>query len=184
MDTSRRRSRIPTTGSGRDMEKVQTNEEARVLFMILICSSQCNYSMKRQQISRLMCCSKHGYSFEVKNGELEHNYKYSGLVPHDVPGLSSYSNSVLSSTSRTTDQQNSFRKLGTFSVPVTIRNDKAYMRETEADRSSQTCLGKPWFSTQTRRDERGRSNARHSRLVSTLHRKSRNPGDACVRISF
>ena len=41
-----------------------------------------------------------------------------------VPGLSSSSSSSLSSTSRSTDQFNCFRKLGTLSDPVTTRSGK------------------------------------------------------------
>ena len=76
-----------------------------------------------------------------------------------VSRLSSYSSSILSSTSRSKDQPNSSKK-----------NWEHYriqccMRETDADRSWQTGHGESWTS---RRDEQGRSNARHSCLVTAL----------------
>ena len=49
--------------------------------------------------------------------------------PLVVPGLSSYSSSSLSSKSRSTDQSNYSRKLGTISNPVTTRSDKHACRK-------------------------------------------------------
>ena len=54
------------------------------------------------------------------------------------------------------------------------------MRRVDADRSWEADLWKPWF-TEQRRDGQGRSNARHSWLVTALHRKSRRMVDACAR---
>ena len=52
------------------------------------------------------------------------------------------------------------------------------MRETDDDRSWQAGHGKPWTS---KRDEQGRSNARHSCLVTALHSESRGgPGSAVL----
>ena len=57
MDTLRR-SRNPNDGSDSETGEVQTNEEAprstSLMFTISICSSQCIYSMKRQQFSPLV----------------------------------------------------------------------------------------------------------------------------------
>ena len=50
------------------------------------------------------------------------------------------------------------------------------MRETDADRSRQAGHGEPWTS---KRDEQGRSNVRHSCLVTAL--QSRGPGGECAR---
>ena len=58
------------------------------------------------------------------------------------------------------------------------------MRETDADKPWYASLGKPWFSTHRELDGRRGSNARHSWLVTALHRKSRGLGDACARTSL
>ena len=55
------------------------------------------------------------------------------------------------------------------------------MRETDADRSWKAGHGQAWIS---RRDEQGRSNARHSCLVTVLHSESGGPGDSCARTFF
>ena len=83
-----------------------------------------------------------------------------------VSRLSSHFSSILSTTLRSTDQSNYIRKSGT-----TIRSShnskwQACMRETDADRSWQAGHGEPRTS---KRDEQGRSNARHSCLVTALH---------------
>ena len=51
------------------------------------------------------------------------------------------------------------------------RDLSSCMRETDADRSWQAGHGKPWTNTRFffRRDEQGRSNARHFCLVTALH---------------
>ena len=56
---------------------------------------------------------------------------------------------------------------------------QACMRETDADRSWQAGHGEPWTN---RRDEHGRSNARHSCLVTALHSSSRGPEYMCSHI--
>ena len=102
-------------------------------FKISICSSQCNYSMKRQQFYRFVCFAQSAdIHMSGKNGEtprLTKNGKtitciMDNLLPLVVPGLSSYSSSSLSSTSTSTDQFNYLKKLGTLSDPVTTRSDK------------------------------------------------------------
>ena len=64
------------------------------------------------------------------------------------PGLSSSSSSSSASTSRPKDQSNSFGESETSSDPC-----QASTRETDADKPWHASLGKPWFSTQKRRDE-------------------------------
>ena len=77
------------------------------MFTISICSSQCNYSKKRQQFYRLVSFA-HGCSYEWKNGETPRltkngkttTCKMENFVPLVAPGLSSSSSSSSASTSR------------------------------------------------------------------------------------
>ena len=87
--------------------------------------------MKRPAILLLhKLCSKRGYSLEWKTAKLydwpkwEDNYLYNNSVLLVVSRLSSYSSSILSSTSRSKDQSNYSRNLGTLLDPVTTRSDK------------------------------------------------------------
>ena len=76
-------------------------------------------------------CPKRGYSSEWRIGETPRLTKngrtitctMDNLVPLVVPGLSSFSSSIFSSTSRSTDQSNYSRKWRTPSDPVTARSD-------------------------------------------------------------
>ena len=119
-------------------------------------------------------CSKRGYSYERKNGEtlrLSQNRKtitciMDNLTPLVVSRLSSYSSSIVSTTSRSKDQSNYFRKLGTLSDPVQTRSDKHVCGKTMLTDHDKAGHWEPWTS---RRDERGGSNARHSCLVTALH---------------
>ena len=70
-----------------------------------------------------------------------------------------------------------FQKIGTIFRSSNNSKWQARMRETDADRSWQASHGEPWTN---RRDEQGRSNARHSCLVRTLHSYSRGPGGAVL----
>ena len=83
-----------------------------------------------------------------------------------VSRLPLYSSSILSSTSRSTDQSNYFRKIGTIIRSSNNSKWQACMRETDADRSWQAGHGEPWTS---KRDEQGRFNASHSCLVTAFH---------------
>ena len=120
-------------------------------------------------------CSKRGYSYEWKNGEtlrLTKNGKtltctMDNSVLLVVSRLSSYSSSIsLSSTSRSMDQSNYSRKIGNTIRASVDSKWQACTWKIDADRSSQSGHGEPWTS---KRDERGRSNARHSCLVTALH---------------
>ena len=158
----------------RDREQCRWMSKHKFLFMISICSQQCNYSMKRQQFSCFISFGqKRWYSYEWKTTKL-HNWPKLWrqlLVRWTTQYFSLYQDcrhipaAFLSSTSRSKNQSNYFRKLRTLSDPVTTRSDKH-------------ACGKPWTS---RRDEQGRSNARHSCLVTALHSESGGPGDTCAR---
>ena len=138
-------------------------------------------------------CSKHGCSYEWKNGEtsrLTKNEKtlitciMDYFVPLVVPRLSSSSSSFSASTSRPKDQSNSSGESETTSDPMTTRSAKRACgkpMQTNPDKPAMESRGP---STHRRHDERGGSNARHSRLVTALHRSCRGPGDACARTFF
>ena len=72
-------------------------------------------------------CSKRGYSYEWKTAKLYDGPKmgrqFTCIMDNSallvVSRLSSYSSSILSSTSRSKDQSNYFRNVGTLSDPVT-----------------------------------------------------------------
>ena len=123
---------------------------------------------------------KHGYSFEWKNGEttrLTKNGKTSTCTMDNsvllvVSRLSSCSSSSLSSTLRSTDQSNYFRKLRTLSDPATTRSDKhacgiPMLRDHDKQATGNR---EPAYKICLRRDEQGGSNARHFRLVAAFHR--------------
>ena len=160
------------------------------LFMIWICSQQCNCSMKRH---RFYCFTSFAHNADIRMSEKRQNsaaevdrkWKSTTCITDNlvllvVSRLSSYSSSILSSTSRSKDQSN-YSKTGN-----TIRSGnnskwQARMRETDADKSWRAGHGEPWTS---RLDEQGRSNARHSCLVTALHSDSRGSGGACPRTFF
>ena len=103
------------------------------------------------------------------------------FVPLVIPGLSSYSSSSLSSTSKSTDQSNYSKKLGTLSDPVATRSDKHACGKpmlTDPDKQATGNHGPAFIFLQ---DEEGGCNARHSCLVTAFHSKSSGPGDACAR---
>ena len=142
MDTFRKfkkkHKRLTATGA------VQINEEAQVLVHDLDLFVTVQFLDETLAVLSLhKLCSKRGYSSEWKNREtpqLTKNGKslsctMDNLVPLVVSRLSSYSSSILSSTSKSTDQSNYSRKLGTLSDPVTTRSDKHACWETDADRS-------------------------------------------------
>ena len=86
------------------------------------------------------------------------------------PGLSSSSSSSSASTSRPKDQSNSFGESETSSDPVPTKC-QASTRETDADKPWHASPGKPWFSTQKRRDERKRRIQRKAFPIGcSLHR--------------
>ena len=176
------------------MEKCKQTRRHKCMFTISICSSQCNYSKKRQQLYLALSlgklCSEHGCSYEWKNSEtprLTQNGKTITCIMYKL------------CTSRWTRIIIIFQQLG-FHIKtkgsvkifwwirsINRSNDdstcQACVRETDANQSWQGSLGKPWFSAHRRRDGRRGCNARHSRLVTALHRKSGGPGDSCAHTS-
>ena len=166
------------------MSKCKQTRRRKCTCRTLTCSSQCKYSTKRPQFFSLgKLCSEHGYSYEWQNGETpcltKHGkiitYTMDNFVPLVVPGLKSSSSSRSASTSRTKGQW-FWKIIG----PSDNSKWWARQRRVDAKRSWEACLGKSWFS-ERRWDGQGRSNARHSWLVTTLHRQSRGLGDACAR---
>ena len=99
-------------------------------------------------------------------------WKMDNFVHLVVPGLSSSSGSISASTSRQKDQSNYSRKLGTLSDPVTTWSDKHACEKlmlTDPDKQA-TGNREPTHEFFFRRDRQGGSNARHSWLVTALHR--------------
>ena len=120
------------------MEKCKQTRKHKYTFV-------CNYSMKHQEFYRLVSFAQntdiHMSGTTVKVHDWPKNGKtitctVDNFVPLVVPGLSSSSSSSSASTYRPNDQSNSSR------LEVTS------VRETDADRSRQASLGKPWTSTQ------------------------------------
>ena len=157
----------------------------KFLFMISICSEQCNYSMKRH---RFYCFISFAQDADIhmsgkrRNSTIgpkwEDNCLYNGQLStsrciktviifqqHFVFNIEIKGSVKL------------FQKSGAFFRSSNNSKWQACMRETDADRSWQASHGEPWTS---RRDEQGRSNARHSCLVRTLHSYSRGPGGAVL----
>ena len=152
--------------------------------MISISSQQCNLLNEAPAITKLhKLWSKRGCSFEWKMGEtpkVARSGKTSTSTKDNsvllvVSRLSSYSSSILSSTSRPTDQSNYSRNLGTSSDPVTTPKWQACIPMlTELDKQT---TRKPWTS---KRDEQGRFNARQAHVLAHWfeREKSDSEGDA------
>ena len=103
------------------------------MFTISICSSQCNYSEKRQQFHRLASPAQNtDVHTSGKNGEtprLTNNGKtitctVDNFVPLVVPGLSSSSSSSSASTPRPKDQSTSSGESEASKDPMTARRAK------------------------------------------------------------
>ena len=100
--------------------------------MISICSQQCNYSMKRQRYCFIYFAQNADIQMSGKrrNSTIDQkwkvNYLYNGQLSTSrcVLRMSSYSSSILSSTSRKKDLSNYSTKLGPLSDPVQTRSDK------------------------------------------------------------
>ena len=123
-----RRSRTPTTLVTANGE-VHTNEEAPVFVHDLDLFATVQLLKQTRAILLLhKLCSKRGCSYEWKTAKLHDWQKMvktitcaaDNSVLLVVSRLSSYSSSILFSTSRSTEQSNNSRKLG----PVIIRSDK------------------------------------------------------------
>ena len=115
------------------IEKVQINVDAQVFVHGFDLFVTVQLLVETPAVLLLdFLCSKHGCSFEWKTAKL-HNWPNNGklitctkdnFVLLVVPGLSSYSSSSLSSTSRSIDQKNYYRKMGLLSGPVTTQHAK------------------------------------------------------------
>ena len=166
-----RRSRHPTTVVIENGE-VQTNEEAQVYIRVQLLDET------PAVLSLGKLCSEHRYSHEWKNGgtsRLTQNGKtiactMDNFVPLDVPGSSSSSSSSSASTSKPKDQSNSSGDSETSSDPVTTRSDKRACGKPMQTDPDKPASGNRGPAHKKRRDEQGGSNARHSRLVTALHR--------------
>ena len=99
--------------------------------MISICSQQCNYSMKRQRFCCFISFAQNAdihMSGKRRNSTIDQKMGRQLLVPRTTQYFMLYqdlsSSSRLSSTTRSTDQSNYSKKLGTLSDPVTTWSDK------------------------------------------------------------
>ena len=184
-----RRSRAPTTVVTANGE-VQTNEEAQVYVRDLdmfVTVQLLDETPAVLSLGRL--CSEHGCSYEWKkrwnstiDPKWEDNYLYNGqLCTSCRTRIVIISQQQIGFHIETKGSVKFFRWIGNIIKSSDDSKWQASMRENDVDRSWQASLGKPWTSTQRRRDGQGKSNARHSRLVTALHRWSRGPGDACAR---
>ena len=159
------------------MEKCKQTSKHKCMFTISIFSSKCNYSMKRHQFFRLWSCAQNTDVDISGNSEKLHYWPkkktitctLDNFVPFVVPGLSSSFCSSSVSTSRPKDQSNSSGKSETSTDPMTTR--RSSMRT--GNRCRQTLICKHWEAldkhTKKKRDEQGRSNAKHSWLVAALY---------------
>ena len=170
-----RRSRNPTTEMTANGE-VQIDEEAQVLVHDLDLFVTLQFLDETPAVLSLgMLCSERGYSYVWKNGETPRLTKNGKTITCTmdnsvllvVSRLSSYSSRILSSTSRSTDQSNYSRNLGTLSDPVTTRSDKHACGKPMLTNHDKQATGN---REPSRRDEQGRSDARHSCWVTALHR--------------
>ena len=145
-----------------DQGRCKLTSKHKFLFMISICSQQCNYSMKRL---RFFCfisfAQKRGFAYEWNTTKLYDWHKIGSqlLVQWTTQNLSLSQDchqipaAVCLQKSRSTDQSKLFQKIG---IMIRSSNDSKW----------QASHGEPWTS---KRDEQGRANARHSCLVTALH---------------
>ena len=147
--------------------KVQINEDAQVLFVILFWTSQCDYSMKRQ---RFYCFTYFAQNTDIhlsgKTAKL-HDWPIMGnqlLVQWTTSYFFSYQNCHPSIPAAVCLQHRDqrietwFQKIGTIVRSSHDSKWQACMRETDADRSWQAGHGKPWTSIRkkSRRDGQGK----------------------------
>ena len=117
---------------------------------------------------------KRGYSYEWKATKLHDWHKigsqllvqWTNSEPLVVSRLSIKSQQQCVFFIQSNGSVQLFQKIGTMIRSSNDSKWQACMRETDADRSRQAGHGEPWTS---KRDEQGRSNARHSCLVTALH---------------
>ena len=172
--------------------KCRQTRRRKCKFTISICSSQCNYSKKRQQFYRLVSFAQNTDVHTSGKTAKLHYWPKKGrqlLLQWITLFLSLYQDyHHLPAAARLLHQDRRISQTFRWIAKINRSNDdstcQARMRETDANKPSQAGLGKPWCSTNRRRDGQGRSNARHSWLVTALHRKSWGPGGACARTFF
>ena len=179
----------PCDGSDRKWWSADKRGSTSVRSRLSICSSQCNHSKKRQQFYRLESFAQNAdVHTSGKNGEpprLTKNGKtitctMDNFVLLVVRGLSSSSSSSSVSTSRPKDHSNSSNESEASTDPMTTRRTKHACGKPMQTNSDMQTSGSRGLAHRKRDGRRG-SNARHSWLVTALHRKSRGPGDACAR---
>ena len=174
MDTLRR-SKTPNA-TYRDQGQWKLTSKHKFVFMISICSQQCNYSVKRQ---RFYC-----FKYFAQNADIHMSGKWRNSTIDPVWEVNYLCYGQLS-TSRFIkivikfqqhfclqhrEQRISlFQKIGKLIRSNADSKWQACLRETDADRSWQAGHEEPWTS---KRDEQGRSNARHSCLVTALKKQS------------
>ena len=182
----------PCDGSDRKWWSADKRGSTSVRSRLSICSSQCNHSKKRQQFYRLVSFAQNtDVHASGKNGEpprLTKNGKtitctMDNFVLLVVRGLSSSSSSSSVSTSRPKDHSNSSSESEASTDPMTTRRAKHACGKPMQTNSDMQTSGSRGLAHRKRDGRRG-SNARHSWLVTALHRKSRGPGDACARTSL
>ena len=153
------------------MRNCKQTRRHKCTFTISICSSQCNYSMKRQQFCRLVSFAQntdvHSSGKKGETPRLTKNGKtitfiMDNVVPLVVPGLSSSSSSSSASTSRPEDQSKSSGESEASTDPLTTRRAKHACRKPMQTNPDMQALGNRGSSTNRRQDGRGGSNARHS----------------------
>ena len=173
------------------MGKCRQTRKHKCTFKISICSSQCNYSKKSQQVYRFVSFAQNtDVHMSGKTAKLHDWQKMRKQLLLLWTTLYLFTRIVIIFQQQlgfyieTKGSVKFFWWIGNIIRSSDDSKCQACMRENDADESWQACLGKLWFSRQRRRDERGGSNARHSRKVTALHRKSRGLGDACARKSL
>ena len=147
-DTSRRRSRNPTTGPSRDRERA-SKRDARGLFTISICSWQCDYSMENASgsVASIHCARNHEIG---ETSQLANNWKSTTCTIDNfalllVPRMTSI---PAAGCLQHQDQRISkfySRKLGLLSDPDTTRSDKYACGKPMLTGSWQAGHGKPWI---------------------------------------
>ena len=157
------------------MVKCRQTRRHKCMFKISICSTQCNYSKKRQQFYRLESFAQTAdIHMSGKTAETLHlaekwedNYLYNGqLCTSRCTRIVIIFQQQLGFYIEINGSVLLFQKIGTIIRSSNNSKWQACTRETDADRSWHAGHGEPWTS---QRDEQGRSNARHSCLVTALH---------------
>ena len=145
----------PPTANG----EVQTNEEAQVYVQDLDLFVIVQLLEETQSVLSLgKLCSEHGCSYEEDNYLCHGQLCTSRCIKTVIIFLQQFVFNI-----ETKGSVKFFRWIGNIIRSSDDSKCQACMRETDADRSWQAGLRKPWTSIQKRRDEQGGSNARHFR---------------------